>query len=327
MACDLDFNYSGSYYNSERTDFADINGDSTTDSLINELTTSYGWKPAGYYNIGFNGTLDGNNHIIKNLYINRSSSSSQALIGCSSTGLSIKNLELDNVDIEQNGGDSGSIFGYLDSGDTEAHFTFQNCKTNGKINCQNTSKIGGMIGEISSTNVSSSLTIENCTNNVNIYSSGSTSGFIGCANLYNIIINNCINNGNINSNGSNVAGFVSYANKTLVQGTITNCYDIADVVSTQCEGGVIGRSSDPSMANFEVANCFYLQGVSPTGRGNYYNTNTSQLVTYPDATGVVESVATTADMKAKIIAYFTAQDGWKADTNNINNGYPIFSWQ
>ena len=42
---------------------------------------------------------------------------------------------------------------------------------------------------------------------------------------------------------------------------------------------------------------------------------------------ILSSIETTSDIKAKIIAYFTAQDGWKADTNNINNGYPIFSWQ
>lgn len=64
---DLDFKSIFSYNDYKTTLFGNINGDSSTDSLMIELTTGTGFNPINV----FSGTLNGQEHKISNLYIYR----------------------------------------------------------------------------------------------------------------------------------------------------------------------------------------------------------------------------------------------------------------
>ena len=78
---DLDFKKNSSYANYNRTDFEDINGDSTTEALKTELTTGSGWQAIGKDSTNiFKGIFDGNDYTLSNLYIN-SSAEFQGLFG------------------------------------------------------------------------------------------------------------------------------------------------------------------------------------------------------------------------------------------------------
>ena len=70
------------------------------------------------------------------------------------------------------------------------------------------------------------------------------------------------------------------------------------------------------------SNCFYLKDSYTYGYYSYVDS-----LNHSSETGVCEEVADEATMKAKIVAYLKTQDGWTEDTNNINDGYPIFTWQ
>jgi type II secretory pathway pseudopilin PulG len=93
----LDIQDTKSYINSETTAFNDINGNSTTESLIEELTNdeAKGFKSIGNSNYRFSGTFKGNGHVIKNLFINRSDDSYLGLFGYNEG--TIRELELKNA--------------------------------------------------------------------------------------------------------------------------------------------------------------------------------------------------------------------------------------
>ena len=203
---DLDFNSNSSYRNYSRTDYGDINGNGTVESLKTELTTGSGFIPIGNNaNSGtpFNGTFNGNNKAIDNLYVD-SSDISAGFLGFSSGGV-INNLIL-----------SGSVI------------------------TETADDIGGFIGF-----ASSNVSINNCHNNINVVSkkgSSSVGGFIGAAGQNNTIsIRNSINSGNIN-HGNNTGGIVGFNNGSL---TITNCYNEGIITNSKGgqAGGLLGRDN------------------------------------------------------------------------------------
>ena len=94
-------------------------------------------------------------------------------------------------------------------------------------------------------------------------------------------------------------------------GTITNCYNTGSVSGSSSVGGVCGGALGGT-----ISNCYWLYDTSAgLGMATGYN---------GEATVTNCSSKTVAQMKA--LASTLGSD-FKADTNNINNGYPILSWQ
>ena len=67
---------------------------------INEDNTSVGWEPLGGARIQLSATLEGNGHIIKNLYIKRDKQYNIGLIGYLGKGAEVRNLGLLGVHVE-----------------------------------------------------------------------------------------------------------------------------------------------------------------------------------------------------------------------------------
>jgi len=82
-------------------------------------------------------------------------------------------------------------------------------------------------------------------------------------------------------------------------GTLTNCYNTGELKSTSSYvKGIVGRNVSGTLTN-----CYYLTGT--TADSNATEKTSDEL---------------------KVLAPTLGTD-WKTDTNNINNGYPILSWQ
>ena len=153
--------------------------------------------------------------------------------------------------------------------------------------------------------------VNECVNKGNITSDDpivyyEIAGLVGSA-VYNAIITNSYNIGNINltkdsynNHTGSVAGLVSKENEN---GKIENCYNAGSITISSYVSGYSAFGSSVSIAT----NC-------------YYNNETSSL-TENTATG-----RTTSEMKS---ASFVSQLGssYVADTKNINNGYPVLSWE
>lgn len=115
LMSDLDFNDVTCYENADRTDFGDINGNETIETLKTELTTEQGFMPIGRTSaLALKATFDGKNHTIKNLHIDRTTSYS-ALIGNSYT---IQNLTVKDGYVS-GGWNTAGIVGALRSGKIE----------------------------------------------------------------------------------------------------------------------------------------------------------------------------------------------------------------
>ena len=129
-------------------DFNDYNwkqGESELDKYkiyVNATTPAYpydgnGWIPIGGIGRQFSGTFDGNGHVIRNLYINRTTVSRQGLFGSANT---IINLGM--IDANVTGGGSDGV-GIIAGGAG----MIENCFTTGSVHV-NGEFVGGIIGRI-----------------------------------------------------------------------------------------------------------------------------------------------------------------------------------
>jgi len=269
------------------------------DLELNEITGEGigSWNPIGYFagtaasvdNIPFKGTFDGQGNEIDYLYIN-TTEAGQGLFAITNGG-TIKNLGI---------GENSSITGGAGT--------------------------GGIIGS----NYNGS-TIENCYNLANITGNLQCTGGIAGYGMTNSTVKNCYNRGEITCNGTNSsgqsqAGGITGGNSNGC--TVENCYNTGNVTAVSGEtAGIVG----------------YNGGTSGNTVGtvkNVYNTGIVKVGT----TTVTSNVGTSSSRKGIFIGYSGSVTGaygttidetaltnlgsaFTADTGNINDGYPILTWQ
>ena len=196
----------------------------------------------------FGGIYDGDNHIIKDLYINKtgttSSDSYQGLFGYVFHSAIIRNVKLVDCNItgyQYVGGIAGRTLGNASISDNRVRI--QNCQViGGTINAlapggYNAVKaVGGIVGYTENyTNIS------DCENSSDLSSNNNyCGGIVGwCHNYSNI--QNCFNNGLVISNtNSNNGGIVGYTANTA---NISYCYYANPCIATQS----VGNKTDTGM--------------------------------------------------------------------------------
>lgn len=166
------------------------------------------WTPVGTEENPFVGTLDGNGYKISNLTI--SNAECAALIAEAGENVTIKNLVLENVNINSTTYAAGVVF------EAKKGLKIENVKVSGTISSAYTGGIVGWSGE--------SANIANVINNASIEG---TEGAAGIAYNFGGEIKNAINEGEVVSNGSAPAGGI-----VAVQGaasTYEYCFNYGDV--------------------------------------------------------------------------------------------------
>ena len=266
LKANLNFKSKLSYQESERTDFGDINGNTDDgNTLMNEMTTGTGFKPIGSGTNGiFQGNFNGENHNIKEIYINQPEST----VGLFGTiGGTTNEVNIQNITISGNmiGSTGGGIVGYVNMSSvapTENLIIIENCINNATIETTDTS--GGIVGYRSTSNDTRSLIIANCTNNGTI--EGITlGGIIGMA-YRTVKIINCCNSGNI-INNSNTEGYIGaggIVGTSMYKIDIANSYNLGNVESTGNAGGIIGYSY---WAEKSIENCYSIGKISGSVAG------------------------------------------------------------
>ena len=124
---------------------------------------------------------------------------------------------------------------------------------------------------------------------------------------------NCYNMGNVIANSNKEQLFVGgIAGKGLIGESteIKNCYNIGSVNGNCSERKYIGGIT--SNLNAKITNCYYLNQDNFTNNGA--------------EAGIVK---TEEEMKQDSFVELlnNEESNWKKDVNNINNGYPILSWE
>lgn len=205
--------------------------------LLNDIDlSSYGnWVPIGdSSSSGFTGTLDGNGHSIQNMTITSSGLDYSAFIG-SALNATVKNLSLENVDIEVS--DTHCVAGII--GSAVDNCIIESCSVSGNIRVTTARVellIGGIAGKIVRTSSSSDPQISNSVNRAAITVDGPNFTTLlscgGIAGYSNATISNCDNYGEIHSISDN---------SIFAGGIVGDCS--ASVISCKNFGTVYGQSN------------------------------------------------------------------------------------
>jgi hypothetical protein len=288
-------------------------------SITTTWNSGQGFIPVGYWMNEFTGTLDGQNYIISNLYINNSNND---------TGLfgiiyytEIANIILENVDFTTSQF-SGGLVGVNNNS------TINNCHTSGSIISDEVS-VGGLVGYNDSGIINNShsacntsggyrvggLVGNNNGNITNSYSEGNVSttrgpagGFTGFVLGGNIL--NCYSLGNTTTLINSISGgFIGQVFLDMDSVIITNCYSKGIVTGDSLVGGFIGGKVDLGGPEV-ITNC-------------YWDIETSGQATSEGGTG-----KTTAEMntQATFLNWDFATPVWEIHSA-LNSGYPYLEWQ
>jgi hypothetical protein len=307
----------------------------------------------GFIPIGdLSGTYDGDNYSISNLFINRPSLSSVVFIGMISTGATVANISLVNVDVT-GGGSTGSLIGTIN-----ANITVMNCNASGLVTGENST--GGLIGYIITGNTS------DCSADVTVNGVSYIGGLIGYNQGTSSSGNtaNCFATGDVTGSFANIGGLIGYNQA----GNTTNCFASGDVQGDNTVGGLLGYDQAGNTENcyatgdvntaysmaggligyhqgVNLTNCYSIGAVigsinigglcgaaSGTISNCFWDTQTSGLITSPAGTG-----KTTTEMQT--ISTFTlstwdfvgetingSQDIWEMGICS-SGGYPVFSYE
>lgn len=245
------------------------------------------WEPI----VGAAGHLNGNNSVIKNIkcatgyqYVNKDTGKIEAtyygLFGSGASSADIKDLTLDNVQIQADSGAVGVRAGAFMG--TSAGGTFTNIVvTNASINYNGSSSIsaGGLVGHTSSTN----LSVDQCAvySDIIVNNNANAGGLVGFAESANI--KGSAAYGTI-SNGKNLGGLIGQVSGTVSINGTASTVDLSTSAQSANVGGVIGLSSSKNLST-TVNDSFYGGRIIATGvkssmggmvgYGNAYNDYTS----------------------------------------------------
>lgn len=170
-----------------------------------------------------------------------------------------------------------------------------NCYNTGDIICDN-DRCAGIVADISG---NYRIAIERCFNVGNIQGKNYCSGILGDDNCNSV--QDCFNTGNIQ--GQHFIGGICGSRCSILERN----YNMGKIEGKVYVGGICGYSDD---SNFAINGCYYKSEVADYGIG------------YPQSNS-----GCAFGTRDEIIQQIEALDGYKTDEYNINQGYPILSWQ
>ena len=249
----------------------------------------------------FLGVFDGNYKTIDNIHVYYVDPNPENTIGgtglfaCISKNAEIKNLNIGENSIIEGADATGAIVGAMNGGKVI------NCSNNAILTIINDGPYGA--GGIVGTNNGGGI-ISGCSNSTNINGHNNVGGIVGYVDKSGII-ENCYNTGMITVGGFFAGGICGY----LTSGTARNCYTTGNVPSDGIFNQAVIGATD---AGVTIENCYYL---------NIPNAATDENA------GVTAKEE--ADMKTEsfITDLNNGQNIWVTDSKNMNQGFPVLSWQ
>ena len=219
------------------------------------------------------------------------------------------------------------------------------------IECYNTGEIKGTgsdVGGIAGRWLFSGVyTISKCYNIGKVSGTSDVSGILAVCDggKKDSIIEKCYNIGEINGT-TYVAGILGKQG-TGSNNLIVNCYNINKVTATNTSGYVSGIGLAWQTANIKIVNCYNIGEIIGPKKYGIGNCNIIKNSYYLSTCGATDSngtsiasnelknLAPTLDKAYTIdeetgtvtISETEIQNVWKEDTENKNEGYPIFKWQ
>lgn len=205
------------------------------------------WEPIGKNDYGYQyqGTFDGNNKTITNLYIN-ASQNYMGLFGCTYEG-TIKNLTFEYANVTKTNNYAGVLVGKAFGGST-----LQNIKISNTCQIKGGNYTGGIAGELDGN-------AYNCVNCATVQGIQNIGGLCGNYDSSKSITA-CANYGKVTASSQWVGGLVGY----FGSGTIQDCANYGDVKGTERVAGMAGYVYEG-----KIQNVFSYGNVSATNSTQY----------------------------------------------------------
>ena len=203
------------------------------------------WVPIGNSNEKYQGTFDGNNKTITNLYIN-ASQYYMGLFGCTYEG-TIKNLTFEYANVTKTNNYAGVLVGKAFGGST-----LQNIKISNTCQIKGGKYTGGIAGYL----VGNAYNCVNYATVQGIQNIGGLCGHYSRSRTGNSMTA-CANYGNVTASSLAVGGLVGYFDS----GTIQDCANYGDVKGTERVAGMAG-----TVSNGNIQNVFSYGNISVTNK-------------------------------------------------------------
>lgn len=232
------------------------------------------WAPIGKYSedkkiCAFLGTYDGNNHEIKNLYVNETEKFA-GLFGTLRSNSSIRNLVVYG-EVYSSGNSTGGICGEIGTGGC----SISNCAFIGNVNGK-ANAFGGIVGY-----AWQNCYVENCYHIGDVTTSGSAGGIVGNITVTSensrVLIQNCYHVGTVTGAKDKTAAIVGYSDiaDTKTPAFINNCY----YLKTESDKGINGEYTE---CDINAVSENIIKHISEDlGVPFSYNKNTELLNGYP----------------------------------------------
>ena len=316
--------------NAKMTDSAKLLADITINEDVSgsdATSQKYKWTPIGTDSSKYTGTFDGNGHTISGLYIN-STAANTGLFGCIGTNAVVKNLTLADSVIRSTKNYTGAITGYIDDA-----ASVTNCHTKNSVQVTAAKFTGGIVGYQDDTS-----TLTRCSNAAEVTGANNVGGISG----YNwskssASLTDSYNRGSVS--GSNLIGGICA--QIYIGGTVSDVYNLGTVQATGTAGGITGVfrwGTIKSAYNAGIVKAKYAGGVAgrleASGSGGFKILEQVYFADEYDAVGNLngctiqngEAAALSSDA-LKALTSEELGEGFAADTNGINSGYPVLAWQ
>ncbi|TCO69141.1 fibronectin type III domain-containing protein, partial [Marinisporobacter balticus] len=313
-------------------------------NIRNDLTSHYKlvsdidleneeWMPIGSNTMPFTGTLDGNDHSIKNLKITGNTHESRGLFAIAKDSV-IKNITIENVNITSNSKDNMGAFVGRAYG-----ITLKNCSVIGEGAISGNNYVGGLIGRVDRGSKESKITrckmmidihgVKSCIggliglNNAastiersyaicNLFGESSIGGLVGSS--INLTVTECY--GNVNISGSGPLGGLVGSGQYI---SMENCYALGKIEngSNNCIGGLIGffnysnnvTNSYAAVHIMNDDNSYTIGGLVGSNRSiNIYNSYYDTVVSHIPPRKPTDIAKSTSEMKLR-----STYVGWDFD--------------
>ena len=204
------------------------------------------WVPIGNSNNKYQGTFDGNNKTIINLYIN-ASQLNVGLFGYTYEG-TIKNLTFEYANVTNTNNYAGVLVGKAYGGST-----LQNIKISNTCQIKGGNYTGGIAGYLDG----NAYNCVNCATVQGIKYIGGLCGYYSIISRTGNSMTACANYGNVTASSLGVGGLVGYFDS----GTIQDCANYGDVKGTERVAGMAG-----TVSNGKIQNVFSYGNISVTNK-------------------------------------------------------------
>ena len=242
-----------------------------------------GWIPFP----AFSGTFDGNGYKIANIRISGDINDAGLFSNITSSA-SVKNLFLENININVTGNNVGGITGKISYNADNSNYIIENCMVSGNI--FGGQYVSGICGYASVPAGESMRLIKRCCNAATVTGTNSVGGVLGYhyggSGYYGYTggdgssgyLTECVNTGNISGN-SKIGGLIGYAYESYSQGTygsgsgsfdVYYLFNYGKVEANNYSGGIIGAVSTASYSGqFELTDCYNAGLILSNNNGDF----------------------------------------------------------